>query len=159
MEHKSEQIRGFYAVVDTPVGRANPCARIVQLRLKQAVTAELVTVARRLREQSRDTLLIVNDRIDVALAVGADGVHLGQDDLAIEDARRIPGADQLLIGISTHNLEQVSAAVAGGANYLGYGPVFATSTKHNPDPVQGLEALAAAVTRASASTGRRYRRH
>jgi len=148
MKAKASQVRGYYAVVDTPDGGADPCAPVVQLRLKQAPSAELVRVGRRLRSELTGALFIVNDRLDVALAVGADGVHLGQDDLPLAEARRIVGDRDFLIGISTHDLDQVAAAVAGGADYLGYGPVFATTTKENPDPVQGLAALAAAVERA-----------
>src|SRR5262249_19903474 len=88
---------------------------------------------------------IVNDRLDVALLVGADGVHLGQDDLALEDARRIGRG--LIIGVSTHNLEQVRASA--GADYLGFGPVFATATKERPGPVRGLDGRAAAARAAA----------
>ena len=105
-------------------------------------------LARLAREicNERGALLIVNDRIDVALAAGADGVHLGQTDVPLAEARKL--ARKLLIGVSTHDLAQVRAAVAGGADYLGYGPVYATRTKANPDPVQGLAALRVAVTAA-----------
>ena len=94
----------------------------------------------------------VNDRLDVALAVGADVVHLGQDDLPLEDARRVralAGAVKLIIGFSTHNLAQAQAAVAGGADYIGFGPCFPTLSKTNPDPVVGLEALAAVCASAT----------
>jgi thiamine-phosphate pyrophosphorylase len=144
---KASQLRGFYAVVDVVGGGADPCAAAVQLRLKDAPTEVLVAEARRLRREVGAALLIVNDRVDVALAAGADGVHLGQTDLPLADARAIAG--DLIIGISTHDLDQVRAAVAGGADYLGYGPVFATATKENPDPVQGVDALAAAVAAAA----------
>ena len=83
---------------------------------------------------------IVNDRCDVAVAVGADGVHLGQDDAPLADARGIVGPGKL-IGISTHNLEQAIAAERGGADYIGFGPVFQTTTKEHPDPVVGVEGL------------------
>jgi thiamine-phosphate pyrophosphorylase len=83
---------------------------------------------------------IVNDRCDVAAAVGADGVHLGQDDVPLADARAILGPGKL-IGISTHNLVQASEAQAGGADYIGFGPIFPTATKENPDPVVGVEGL------------------
>jgi thiamine-phosphate pyrophosphorylase len=88
--------------------------------------------------------LIVNDRIDIALAVGADGVHLGQTDLPLHVACKLAGT-RLAIGISTHDLEQVQRAVSLAPAYIAYGPVFATSTKQNPDPVQGIAALRAAV--------------
>ena len=83
---------------------------------------------------------IVNDRVDVAKAIGADGVHLGQEDLPLADARAILGPGRL-IGISTHNLTQAAEAEAGGADYIGFGPVFPTETKENPDPVVGVEGL------------------
>ncbi len=134
-------------------------ATVLQLRYKPAgsvSTAALVGTARLARQLTRrvGALLIIDDRIDVALAVGADGVHLGQTDLPLEDARRLaqrsrPG-QRFLIGVSTHNAEQVVAAVRDGADYLGFGPVFATTTKENPDPVQGLKGLAAAVALAGA---------
>jgi thiamine-phosphate pyrophosphorylase len=88
--------------------------------------------------------LVINDRVDLALAVGADGVHLGQTDVSLADARRVAG-DRLRIGVSTHDAQQVTAAVALAPDYIAYGPVFATTTKENPDPVQGLLALRRAV--------------
>jgi len=83
---------------------------------------------------------IVNDRCDVAAVVGADGIHLGQEDLPLADARAILGPGKL-IGISTHNLAQATEAEAGGADYIGFGPVFPTATKENPDPVVGVAGL------------------
>ena len=83
--------------------------------------------------------------MDVALAVGADVVHLGQDDLPLADAQRVraaAGRPDLVIGFSTHNLAQAAAAVQGGADYIGFGPVFGTRSKLNPDPTVGLETLA-----------------
>jgi thiamine-phosphate pyrophosphorylase len=82
----------------------------------------------------------VNDRVDVAQAVGADGAHLGQEDLPLADARAILGPDKL-IGISAHNLKQALEADAGGADYIGFGPIFPTSTKEHPDPIVGLTGL------------------
>ena len=89
----------------------------------------------------------VNDRLDVALAVGADAVHLGQDDLPLADARADRRRAGSLIGFSTHNPAQAAAAVAGGADYIGFGPIFDTRSKLRPDPtvgVEGLRAVAAA---------------
>jgi thiamine-phosphate pyrophosphorylase len=86
----------------------------------------------------------VNDRLDVALAVGADVVHLGQDDLPLADALRVrvvAGRPDLVVGLSTHNPGQAVAAASAGADYIGFGPVFATSSKLNPDPVVGLSQL------------------
>lgn len=161
----SEVIRGFYAVLDRAdealanqlVDPAGAGARVLQLRIKpdRPLSAlELLRageLARRVCDR-HGAALVVNDRLDVALACGADGVHLGQDDLPLAAARAALAAcgRSLWIGISTHNLEQVAAAVAGGADYLGFGPVFATSTKANPDPVVGLSGLAAAARAAGA---------
>src|SRR5262249_21742740 len=86
----------------------------------------------------------VNDRVDIALLAEADAVHLGQDDLPLAAARALAG-DRLIVGISTHSVAQAEAALAGGADYLGFGPIFVTASKDNPDPVQGLQALAEIV--------------
>jgi len=92
----------------------------------------------------------VGKRRGLALAVDADGVHLGQTDLPLAAARALAGG-RLWIGVSTHDAAQVRAAVEGGADYLGYGPVYATTTKANPDPVQGIERLREAVALAGAT--------
>lgn len=86
---------------------------------------------------------IVNDRADVAAIVGAGGVHVGQEDLPVEAARKICGG-AVWVGVSTHNLEQLRAADATSADYIAVGPIFPTGTKVNPDPVVGLEFLRAA---------------
>lgn len=150
-------VRGFYAILDRDdealaralVGPGG--ARVLQVRWKPRGgeppgAAELVRVAAMARRVCSEAgaALVVNDRIDVALAVGADGVHLGQTDLPLAEARALV-AGRLWIGISTHDEAQVRAACAGGADYLGFGPVFATATKANPDPVQGLAGLRRAV--------------
>lgn len=148
---------GFYAVLD----RDDPSlarsllatARVLQIRFKGASREDVVAAARWVRAlcDERGALLVVNDDIESALAARADGVHLGQGDLPLAEARhRIAehvarGGAGLLIGISTHDLDQVAAAVSGGADYLGFGPVFPTATKINPDPVRGVAGLAAAV--------------
>lgn len=85
-------------------------------------------------------LLIVNDRCDLALAVEADGVHLGQDDLPIAYARRLMGPERL-IGLSTHSIQQVRDAAGTGPDYIGFGPIFGTATKLDHDPVVGIEGL------------------
>lgn len=142
-------MRGFYAVLDRDdrelCRRLLEVSSVLQVRIKPGDAADILRVATWARHETatRGARLIINDRVDIALAVGADGVHLGQTDLPIEAAREI--APDLVIGVSTHNLAQVKAAVAAGADYLGYGPVFATSTKENPDPVQGIQALRSAV--------------
>jgi thiamine-phosphate pyrophosphorylase len=105
-------------------------AQVVQLREKALTDRDLLAQARRAREWTRraGVLLIVNDRPDIARLVGADGVHLGQDDLPVREARRILGPDAL-IGVSTHTLAQVRRAVLDGASYIGVGPTFRSSTK------------------------------
>jgi len=147
-------ISGFYAVLDRDdehlARKLVVHARVLQVRLKPADAIDIVRVARMARQicDEAGAILIINDRIDIALAVGADGVHLGQSDLPLHEARAI--APRLIIGVSTHNLAQVRAAVDGGADYLGFGPVYATRTKQNPDPVQGIAGLRAAVEMAGA---------
>ncbi len=151
----SVHIRGYYAVIDRDdedFARkiVFECgASVVQLRMKDASARELLPFAQTVAgfcEQAKIPF-VVNDRIDVALAVHAHGVHLGQDDLPLVEAKKIVSrmGASLFIGISTHSLAQVGEAVKGGADYLGYGPVFATRTKKNPDPTQGIPALIAAV--------------
>lgn len=147
-----DRIAGFYAVLD----RDDPAlakqlvmvARVLQIRIKPGDALDIVRVAKYARKICDDAgaLLVVNDRVDIALAAGADGVHLGQTDLPIAAARAL--APQLVVGVSTHNVEQVAAAITAGADYLGFGPVFATSTKQNPDPVQGVAGLRTAIAAA-----------
>jgi thiamine-phosphate pyrophosphorylase len=151
-----DAISGFYAVLDRDdeaMARALVSeAKVLQVRIKPRAgrcdTADLLRIARMARRicDRAGAALIVNDRIDVALAAEADGVHLGQSDLPIEDARRI--SRDLWIGISTHDVAQVRAACDAGADYLGFGPVFATTTKERPDPVQGIAGLRTAVAAA-----------
>src|SRR5262249_29175644 len=90
----------------------------------------LIARAMQLRRITRGTktLCIINDRADIAAIVGADGVHIGQEDLSVKDSRTVVGP-RMLIGVSTHNIEQARAAVLDGANYLGAGPTFASRTK------------------------------
>jgi thiamine-phosphate pyrophosphorylase len=87
--------------------------------------------------------VILNDRADIAAMAGAAGVHVGQEDLPVDEARKICGAP-LWVGVSTHTLEQLRAAEATSADYIAVGPIFPTGTKANPDPVVGLEFLRAA---------------
>jgi thiamine-phosphate pyrophosphorylase len=120
-------------------------ATLIQLREKYASPREFYREAQdALRvARGRDVRLIVNDRADIALALKADGVHLGQDDLPPEAARRLLG-DEFIIGYSTHSLAQLEAAARQPVDYVAFGPVFATRTKENPDPSVGLELLARA---------------
>lgn len=167
-------LRGYYAILDVrgpalataPDGQvlealvararslldARPC--MLQLRAKDWGSGALASAARAVHPVARaaGVPLCVNDRLDVALAVGAEAVHLGQDDLPLAEARALAGA-RLVVGVSTHNLTQVTAALAGGADYIGFGPIFATGTKPNPDPVVGVAALR--VVASAATTGQR----
>jgi thiamine-phosphate pyrophosphorylase len=154
---------GYYAILDAAPGElddleplavrarallaAAPCC--LQLRAKAETTTAraLGRAARQLIPLCRaaGVPFCVNDRLDVALAVGADVAHLGQDDLPLEDALRVralAGRTDLAIGFSTHNRGQALAAARAGADYIGFGPVFGTASKANPDATVGLAALA-----------------
>ena len=113
---------------------------IIQYRDTRGSSALLLAVARRLSAlaQSHPFRFVMNDRADIAALVGAGGVHVGQEDIAVEAARRICGPD-CWVGGSTHNLEQFRAAAVTSADYIAVGPIFATATKEHPDPVVGVE--------------------
>jgi len=117
-------------------------ATLIQLRDKHAAPRDFYRQAEAALQIARkhDVRLIINDRVDVALALGADGVHLGQTDMPLEAARRLLG-ERVIVGISTHNLEQAKLAANMPVDYVAFGPIFKTSTKENPDPIAGLEAL------------------
>ena len=117
-------------------------ATLIQLREKQLSPQEFFLQADeavRFAHQ-RGVRVIINDRVDVALAVKADGVHLGQDDMAASGARELLG-HKSLIGLSTHNLEQAVRAIAQPIDYIAIGPVFTTTSKTDPDPALGLEGI------------------
>ena len=162
--------RGFYAIVDPDVCTGDPldvadaflrggCA-VLQLRHKSAADPAgsveksaagdraTLALARALSAKCRaaGVPFVMNDRLDLALLADADGLHLGQDDLPIAEARRFFRGP---IGVSTHDLTQLARAIADGADLVGFGPVFATSTKKNPDPVVGLDGLASACRAAN----------
>lgn len=123
-------------------------ATIVQYRDKTGDAMRMLACTRELRRvtQGRATL-VINDRADICLAAGADGVHLGQDDLSPAGARRIFSQEgskrskPLVVGFSTHNLDQVREADTMPIDYIAVGPVFATASKASPDPVIGLEGV------------------
>lgn len=151
-------LAGLYLVLDPSVRPDRPLVdvlrkaaalgvRLFQYRDKLASMKAAYTQALALRQAATEVgaCLIINDRCDLALAVNADGVHLGQDDLPIADARRLLGPDTL-IGLSTHGPEQVREAVQLKPDYIGFGPIFSTATKTDHDPVVGLEGLRAART-------------
>jgi thiamine-phosphate pyrophosphorylase len=117
-------------------------AEIIQLREKYASPREFYESAKKALDVARrhNVKIIINDRVDIAQALGADGVHLGQDDLPPEYVRKILG-EKAVIGFSTHNIEQAILAIKLPVNYLAIGPVFATKTKENPDDVVGIEGV------------------
>jgi thiamine-phosphate pyrophosphorylase len=157
-------MRGLYAIIDLDRLQASKIAPLelaasvlqarpplLQLRAKHASARETLSLLRALAPACRaaGSLLVANDRADLALLAGADAVHVGQDDLPIADLRRI--APGVRVGISTHDLGQLVRALAERPDYVAYGPVFPTSSKQDPDRVVGLEGLAqaAAITRAA----------
>ena len=117
---------------------------LLQYRNKVGSSREMLQDAREIRSAlGRSMTLIMNDRADLCIAADFDGVHVGQDDLSPQGARTVIG-DGKILGVSTHDLEQLMQADAGPADYIAYGPVFATSSKQNPDPVVGLAGICAA---------------
>jgi thiamine-phosphate pyrophosphorylase len=146
---------GLYLVMTDPVAGYDACAaaavrcgvRYLQLRMKGAPPDAVLETALRVREITlgSDTLFIVNDDVKIAREAGADGVHLGQDDLPVDAARRFWSAPGKRYGLSTHNERQALLAARQSPDYIGVGPVFATPTKAVPDPILGLERMASIV--------------
>lgn len=145
---------GLYLVMTDPLVGYAKCAeaavkagvRIVQLRMKKASREEILRQGREVRSVTAgtDTLFIVNDDPEIALELGADGVHVGQDDVSPREIRkRFPEIG--IIGLSTHNLKQVEKAREEKIDYIGVGPVYATSTKEIPDPTLGLDKMRAMI--------------
>ena len=132
--------------VTRALAAAPPGAVAVQLREKDLGGRDLLGLAERLRAATRaaGAPLLVNDRVDVALAVGADGVHLPDGGLPVTEARRLLGPGRL-VGASAHSAAAVAAAAGAGADFVVFGPVFATPSKARYGPPQGLDALGAAV--------------
>jgi thiamine-phosphate pyrophosphorylase len=125
---------------DCALQLADAGVRLLQYRSKAAAARELLNSSQNLASllAPRGVSFVVNDRADVATLAGASGVHVGQEDLGAEQARELVGGDKW-VGVSTHNLEQFQSAAATSADYIAVGPVFATSSKANPDPVVGIE--------------------
>lgn len=137
-------LRTTAAIVDYVRDLVSGGATLIQYRNKVGGTREMLTQAREIRHILDDTVsLIMNDRADICIAADFQGVHVGQDDLSPEGARTVIGVDRVL-GVSTHNLEQLREADAGPADYIAFGPVFKTSSKRNPDPMVGVEGIRAA---------------
>lgn len=147
-------MKGYYFITDHTLSVAGIVhdasqavaagVRLVQYRNKSASTRDLFAEALSLKRMcsGSSTRLIINDRVDIALAVDADGVHIGQDDLPYAETRRLLGNGKL-IGVTVHTLEEARLAEAQGADYLGVSPVYATSTKTDAGKACGLETLSA----------------
>jgi len=143
----------LYAILDTSFSKGrSPITilreflaggvKLVQLRAKELSSADFFSLAKEARQLTREAgaFFIVNDRSDIALACNADGVHLGQDDLPLHAARKLLGSDKV-IGISTHDLDQARSAELNGADYIGFGPIFGSTTKDTGYTPRGLEML------------------
>ena len=151
---------GLYLVITNPVTSYEACAeaavtaglRYVQLRMKRTPRDTILPTAKNLRSITRgtETRLIINDDPSIAAACEADGVHLGQDDMALAEARRLYPSLKIF-GLSTHNPSQAQAAVSQNPDYCGVGPVYATPTKEIPDPALGPQ-LAGEIIRAAPFT-------
>ena len=117
-------------------------ADVIQLRDKLDSKEELIEIGKKLRKITRETgvSFIVNDYPEIAKVVDADGVHIGQEDISFEEAKKIVGENKI-VGLSTHNKEQILKAIKLGADYIGVGPVFETASKENPDPIIGVELI------------------
>lgn len=146
-------LSGLYVILDPSVrpdrplmevlnGAAEGGATIFQYRNKQAAMKDAYAEALPLRRTAAalNVLFIVNDRCDLALAVDADGVHLGQDDLPYAEARKVLGQEKI-IGVSTHNADHVNEAGRFQPDYIGFGPIFKPASKQDHDPVVGLQGL------------------
>jgi thiamine-phosphate pyrophosphorylase len=149
---------GFYAILTEPLRGYDYCTRLfvdykisfVQLRMKGAPKDAVMKTAQTMRKITAGTAtrLIINDSPEVARDVWADGVHIGQNDVSYDEARRIVGADAV-IGMSTHSVAQMREACAQGPGYVGAGPVWATPTKKVPDPVIGIDGMKAMLSEAT----------
>ncbi|MFH1353173.1 MAG: thiamine phosphate synthase [bacterium] len=143
-------IRGYYFITDEDLSRAGNVSdvknavqagvSVVQFRSKKGNTRELFEEAVKLRKICKGIKFIVNDRVDIALAVGASGVHLGQKDMPPGVARKLIGHDKI-IGVTVHNLKEASAALDSGADYLGVSPVYSTSTKKDAGAPCGVSLI------------------
>lgn len=149
---------GFYLVMTNPVVGYAKCAeaavkagvKIIQLRMKHASREDVLSEAREVRRVTAGTgtLFIVNDDPAIASEAGADGVHIGQDDITPSEVRE-RFTDLRIVGLSTHNLEQVRSSVSQPIDYIGVGPVYATPTKDIPDPTLGLKTMGEMIAAAA----------
>ena len=162
--------RGLYAILDVDAWRASgvevaatgvvesiaqallsASPSMLQLRAKSEGGRDTLALLRRLLPHARaaEVPLVANDRVDLALLAAVDGVHVGQDDLALADVRRLAPAS--MVGVSTHDLAQLDAAIEARPSYVAFGPVFGTTSKRAPDATVGVSGLAAAAARAASA--------
>ncbi len=143
-----DQVRAEWSVLDKAAAAVGGGARVLQLRLEQTADRPALEACRAVVSLAREAgvVVIVNDRVDLALLSRADGVHLGADDLPVADARALLGREAL-IGATTRNLSQIEQAVRDGADHVGLGPVFSTTTKQVDAPLLGLDGLASICAR------------
>ena len=143
------EFTGGRSIFDVLQAAAEGGVKTVQLREKNISRKELTLLAEKFRTKCAElgVLMIMNDYVDIALACGADGVHLGQDDMTLEAARRI--APDLILGRSTHSVEQALEAQGQGADYVNLGPIFPTQTKNTPVKPLGLDIIRQAKPRLS----------
>jgi len=140
-------VRGYYFITDSKLSLAGNVSDVlqavscgveaVQYRNKNAETRQMYEEAVQLREISRDSIFLINDRVDIALAVDADGVHLGQSDMPCLAARKLLGPERI-IGVTVHNLAEALQAKSMGADYLGVSPIFQTATKPDAGKPAGI---------------------
>lgn len=145
-----EKIKGYYFITDSSLSQNGVisdvlCAikagvSIIQYREKNISTRKMYDEAIELKKIMKDALFIINDRVDIALAVGADGVHIGQEDLPVSITRRIIGKDRI-IGVTVHSVEQAIEAEKDGADYIAVSPIFYTSTKPDALSPVGINVL------------------
>lgn len=143
-------MKGYYFITDSKLSRAGNVSDVilavackvgvVQYRNKNAETRGMYEEALRLREICRDTVFLINDRVDIALAADADGVHLGQSDMPCPAARKLLGPEKI-IGITVHNLSEAQQAQDVGADYLGVSPIFPTATKTDAGKPAGISLI------------------
>jgi thiamine-phosphate pyrophosphorylase len=141
-------LKGLYLILTNPIAGYEQTAQaavdahvpFLQLRMKNTPPETHLQQAQSLRDITRgtQTALIINDHLEIAMEVDADGVHLGQQDGSIEEARRRWNTPHKWIGLSTHNRQQAQAAQSAGADYIGIGPIYTTQSKIIPDPVVGV---------------------
>ncbi|MCK5147462.1 thiamine phosphate synthase [bacterium] len=153
---------GLYVILTNPVIGYEAAAeaavaegvKYLQLRIKDSSADDILEIARNIRSITHDspTKFIMNDDLDIAMAVDADGIHLGQDDLPIKEARLKWPASNKIFGLSTHNASQALEAASKNPDYIGIGPVFATPTKVIPDPVVGLKEMERIIKSAQLTT-------